>query len=119
MIKANKTALAVAAFMFSAAPLCANECVDGKTVEAGVLSTGTGNPAYSSWVLDDDPESGEGFDKNSVKWTRTGFDEAIKPGAKSFDFNIQQFSIRPEREQVIDFSVPHYTVERRWWCERS
>ncbi len=31
------------------------------TVEAGVLTIATGEPAYYPWVIDDAPESGEGF----------------------------------------------------------
>jgi polar amino acid transport system substrate-binding protein len=44
-----------------------------------------------------------------VTWVRTSFDEAIQPGAKNFDFNMQQYSITPEREQMVDFSLPYYT----------
>ena len=38
-----------------------------------------------------------GFAKEDVVWVRTTFDEAIAPGPKNFDFNLQQFSINPER----------------------
>ena len=41
-------------------------------------------------------------------WVRTGFDEAIAPGPKDFDFNLQQFSISDERKQSVDFSSPYY-----------
>ncbi|MCH2167937.1 MAG: ABC transporter substrate-binding protein [Oceanicola sp.] len=98
-------------------------CADGKTLEEGVLTIATGNPAYYPWVLDDAPESGEGFEAavayavaaemgfeaDAVKWVRTSFDEAIQPGAKDFDFNMQQYSITPEREMMIDFSEPYYS----------
>jgi polar amino acid transport system substrate-binding protein len=39
---------------------------------------------------------------------RTGFDEVIAPGPKTFDFNLQQFSITDERKQQVDFSSPYY-----------
>jgi polar amino acid transport system substrate-binding protein len=29
---------------------------------------------------------------------------------KNFDFNLQQFSITPERQEVVDFSSPYYTA---------
>jgi polar amino acid transport system substrate-binding protein len=40
---------------------------------------------------------------------RTTFDEAIQPGAKNFDFNLQQYSITPERSETISFSDPYYS----------
>lgn len=92
------------------------------TVEAGALTIATGEPAYEPWVLNDAPESGEGFeaavayavaselgyDKSQVKWIRTTFDGAIAPGPKNFDFNIQQYSITEERAKVVDFSSAYY-----------
>ena len=88
----------------------------------GKLTIGTGEPAYYPWVIDDAPESGEGFEsaiayavadelgfaKEDVVWVRTTFDEAIAPGPKDFDFNLQQFSITDERKQNVDFSSPYY-----------
>ena len=98
-------------------------CATGKTLTDGVLTVATGNPAYYPWVADDKPESGKGFEAavayaiaeemgfgaDQVSWVRTSFDEAIQPGAKNFDFNMQQYSITPEREQMVDFSLPYYT----------
>ncbi len=92
------------------------------TVADGVLTIATGEPAYYPWVIDDAPESGEGFEaavayavakqlgytNDQVKWVRTTFDGAIAPGPKGFDFNIQQYSITDEREQVVDFSSAYY-----------
>jgi len=92
------------------------------TVEAGVLTIATGEPAYEPWVLNDAPESGEGFeaavayavaaqlgyDQSQVKWIRTTFDGAIAPGPKDFDFNIQQYSITEDRKKVVDFSSAYY-----------
>jgi len=94
------------------------------TVADGVLTIATGEPAYYPWVLDDAPESGEGFEaavayavatqlgfsKDEVKWVRTTFDGAVTPGEKNFDFNLQQFSITEERKAAVDFSSPYYTA---------
>ncbi|MEO5919780.1 MAG: ABC transporter substrate-binding protein, partial [Pseudolysinimonas sp.] len=91
-------------------------------VTDGKITIGTGEPAYYPWVIDDAPESGEGFeaaiacavaeqlgfDKEDVVWVRTTFDEAIAPGPKDFDFNLQQFSITEERAAAVDFSSPYY-----------
>ncbi|MEM9812535.1 MAG: transporter substrate-binding domain-containing protein, partial [Pseudomonadota bacterium] len=98
-------------------------CAADQTLDEGVLTVATGNPAYYPWVLNDSPESKEGFEAavvyavaaelgfadDQVRWVRTSFDEAIQPGPKNFDFNVQQYSITPERDQMVDFSAPYYT----------
>jgi len=103
-----------------------NECTAGKTLADGKLTIGTGNPAFSPWVENDAPESGEGFeaavayavatamgyDKANVAWVRTSFDEAVQPGAKNFDFNLQQYSITEERKQTVSFSDPYYSTNQ-------
>ncbi|WP_138275921.1 ABC transporter substrate-binding protein [Rhodoluna limnophila] len=92
------------------------------TLTAGKLTIGTGEPAYEPWVVGDAPESGEGFEAavayavaeelgfaaSDVVWVRTTFDEAIAPGLKNFDFNLQQYSITDERKAAVDFSSPYY-----------
>lgn len=102
----------------------ADTCAEGKTLAEGKLTVATGNPAYFPWVIDDKPESGQGFEaavayavaekmgfaRENVVWVRSSFDEAIQPGEKNFDFNLQQFSITPERDKVVDFSVPYYSA---------
>lgn len=99
-------------------------CADGNTVSEGRLTIATGNPAYAPWVMDDDPASGNGFEaavayavagamgfsEDQVDWVRTSFDEAIQPGEKNFDFNLQQYSINSDRDKVVDFSQPYYTT---------
>ena len=51
-----------------------------------------------------------GFEAGDVVWVRSSFDEAIQPGAKNFDVNMQQYSITPERDAVVDFSAPYFTA---------
>lgn len=96
------------------------------TQESGTLTIATGNPAYEPWVKDDDPESGEGFEAavayaaaeqlgyepEDITWVRTTFDGAIAPGAKDFDWNLQQFSITEDREKAVDFSSSYYDVNQ-------
>lgn len=110
----------------AAAGTSGNECTTGKTLAEGTLTIGTGNPAFSPWVENDAPESGEGFEAavayavatqlgfstENVSWVRTSFDEAIQPGAKNFDFNLQQYSITDERKQTVSFSDPYYTTNQ-------
>lgn len=94
------------------------------TITEGTLTIATGAPAFSPWVENDAPESGEGFEAavalavaeelgfEDVVWVRTTFDEAIQPGAKNFDFNLQQYSITAERSETISFSDPYYTTNQ-------
>jgi len=103
-----------------------NDCTAGKTLAEGKLTIATGNPAYEPWVVGDKPESKEGFEAavaygvaaemgfsdENVVWVRTGFDEAIQPGAKNFDFNLQQFSITEERKANVTFSEPYYSTNQ-------
>lgn len=91
-------------------------------VTPGKLTIATGQPAYFPWVIDDKPESGKGFESavaisvaiklgflpKNIVWVRSTFDQAIAPGAKDFDFNLQQFSITEERKANVDFSLPYY-----------
>lgn len=97
---------------------------DLDTVTPGKLTIATAEPAYSPWVENDDPASGEGFEaavayavaeqlgyaKDDVEWARSTFDSAIAPGAKDWDLNLQQFSITDERKEAVDFSSPYYTT---------
>ena len=115
-------AAALAAAGLAAPAAAQNACAAGKTLDEGVLTIATGNPAHPPWVLNDDPASGEGFeaaiayavaegmgfDHDQVRWVRASFDQSIQPGAKNFDFNVQQFSITPERDRIVDFSAPYY-----------
>ncbi len=97
---------------------------DLATVTSGKLTIATGQPAYYPWIIDDKPETGNGFEgavayavakqlgftNDEVVWVRTTFDSAVTPGDKTFDFNLQQFSITPERQTAVDFSSPYYTA---------
>ena len=100
------------------------EKADLATITEGKLTIATGEPAYYPWIIDDKPESGEGFEgavayavakqlgfsNDEVVWVRTTFDGAVTPGEKNFDFNLQQFSITDERKTAVDFSSPYYTA---------
>ncbi|HSM44490.1 MAG TPA: ABC transporter substrate-binding protein [Acidimicrobiia bacterium] len=103
---------------------CALENLD--LVNEGVLTAATGEPAFEPWVVDDDPTSQQGFEAaviyamaeemgftaDQVTWTRIGFDEAIAPGPKNFDVNVQQYSITDARDEVVDFSYPYYVTQQ-------
>lgn len=100
------------------------ESADGAldTLADGVLTIGTSDPGYEPWIVDNDPSNGEGFesavayavaaqlgfDADQVEWVPVTFDQIIAPGAKSFDFAINQVSISPERAENLDFSSSYY-----------
>jgi polar amino acid transport system substrate-binding protein len=94
------------------------------TLSKGSITFGTDQPAYPPWFVDDDPANGKGFEsavayavadklgyaKEDVKWVRVPFNAAIAPGPKTFDANLNEFSITDERKQAVDFSSPYFNV---------
>ncbi|MFK3985385.1 ABC transporter substrate-binding protein [Micromonospora sp. NPDC050397] len=103
---------------------CEKSALSTKT--PGRLTIGTDEPAYEPWFTDNKPENGEGFEsavayavaerlgyaRTEVVWNRVKFENAIAPGPKDFDFDINQFSITEERKQAVDFSAPYYLVRQ-------
>jgi polar amino acid transport system substrate-binding protein len=103
---------------------CAVENLAVKT--AGKITIGTDSPAYSPWFVDDDPSNGEGFESavayavaeqlgfaaSDVVWVVSPFNSIIAPGAKNFDFAINQVSITDERKNAVDFSTGYYNVNQ-------
>jgi polar amino acid transport system substrate-binding protein len=99
---------------------------DPRLFQPGKLTVATGEPVYPPWMLNDKPESGEGFEnglvyalaaelgfkKENVVWVRKTFDEGIAPGKKAYDFNIQQYSVTEERRKFVDFSTVYYQPEK-------
>ncbi|HEU5107005.1 MAG TPA: ABC transporter substrate-binding protein [Micromonosporaceae bacterium] len=97
-----------------------------KTKVAGKLTVGTDEPAYEPWFSDNKPENGEGFEsavayavadklgyaKDEVVWTRVTFNNAIAPGPKPYDIDLNQFSITDERRKAVDFTGPYYLVRQ-------
>ena len=134
------TSLRAAAVGIALAALALAGCASGGTsaggeesapaedgyITPGKLTIATGEPAYYPYVIDDDPSSGEGFEaaiayavaeelgfaEEDVEWVRTTFDAAIAPGPKTFDFNIQQYTITEERQENVDFSSPYYAASQ-------
>lgn len=98
-------------------------CVtDDMLLEAGTLTVGTDSPAYEPWFADNDPTNGEGyesavayavaerlgFSEDEVSWVRVPFNTSYAPGAKDFDFDINQISIDAKRAEAVDFSQGYY-----------
>jgi polar amino acid transport system substrate-binding protein len=111
---------------------CAKDQLTLKT--AGQLTIATDNPAFPPWFQDAegapwDPTTEPtkqgyegavayavanemGFSDDEVKWVVVPFDNVFKPGPKDFDFDINQVSYSPERDQAVDFSDSYYDVEQ-------
>lgn len=97
---------------------------DLKTLTPGTLTIGTDDPAYGPWFVDNTPSNGKGYEsavayavaeelgfaKDKVTWVKASFNSVIQPGAKPFDFDINQVSITPERANAVDFSSGYYDV---------
>ncbi|MFD7654978.1 ABC transporter substrate-binding protein [Actinosynnema sp. NPDC059797] len=96
------------------------------TLTPGKITFGTDQPVYEPWFVDDDPTNGKGFEsavayaladelgyaREDVVWTRVPFNAAIQPGRKTYDADINEFSITEERRQAVDFSAPYYDVDQ-------
>lgn len=105
---------------------------DSPTLNAdGTLTVATGETVYPPWMGAgdddfDDPSTGTGYEgalvfalademgvgSENIEFVRTGFDEVIAPGAKDWDFNVQQYTITEQRDEVVDFSDGYYEVEQ-------
>jgi polar amino acid transport system substrate-binding protein len=104
----------------SAADACEKEQLSLLT--PGTLTVGTDSPAFEPWFSNNDPTTGQGFESavayavakelgfssDEVTWVTVPFNSSYKPGAKNFDFDINQISITPERAEVVDFSDGYY-----------
>ena len=99
-------------------------CAEGKTLTEGTLTIGTDSPAYDPWFSGNDPSNGQGFESavayavaerlgfagDQVAWVKVPFNNSYKPGAKDFDFDINQISITADRAEVVDFSDGYYSA---------
>ncbi|HEX3792188.1 MAG TPA: transporter substrate-binding domain-containing protein [Pseudonocardiaceae bacterium] len=95
-----------------------------KTLKADTFTFGTDDPVYDPWYKDDNPTSGQGFESAvayaiasrlgyqyaQVVWVRVPFTAAIQPGPKTFDADLDEFSITAARSNAVDFSAPYYDV---------
>jgi polar amino acid transport system substrate-binding protein len=127
-IKHNVFAVALLALIATVVPAIAQEKTpnDPRLFTPGKLTVSTSEPAYPPWVLDNNPEAGEGFEaalvyaladqlgfkKEDVVWVDVTFDGAIAPGPKAYDFSIQQISVTPERSKVATFSDVYYQSDK-------
>jgi polar amino acid transport system substrate-binding protein len=94
------------------------EMADPPLFEKGQLTVATDKPAYEPWFKGD-PKNYSGYEGDvaseiaermdlPIKWTVEPFNKSYAPGAKDFDFDINQITITPEREQAVDFSDGYF-----------
>jgi polar amino acid transport system substrate-binding protein len=102
------------------------QCAQGKTYKPGVLTVATDSPAYDPWFKHNDPTNGKGYESatayavakqlgfspSQVTWVKEPFNNSYAPGPKSFDFDINQISITPDRAQKVTFSDGYYTASQ-------
>ncbi|QWZ07826.1 ABC transporter substrate-binding protein [Nocardioides panacis] len=114
-----------AATSSSSAP-APDDCAPDKLAlkKPGTLTIGTDSPAYEPWFSGNDPTNGKGFESavayavakqlgfttDQVSWVKVPFNNSYAPGAKSFDFDINQISITPKRAEVVSFSDGYYSA---------
>jgi polar amino acid transport system substrate-binding protein len=93
-------------------------------IKEGVLTIATDEPVYGPWFDNNEPSNGKGYEAavayavakelgysaDKVEWVRVPFNNVVAPGCRNFDFDINEFSITPERAKVIDFSTGYYDV---------
>jgi polar amino acid transport system substrate-binding protein len=86
--------------------------------EDGKLTVATDKPAYPPW-FEGDPENYSGYEGEvaneiakrmdlDIEWVVVPFNQSYAPGAKDFDFDINQITITEEREQAVDFSEGYF-----------
>ena len=86
--------------------------------EDGTLTVATDKPAYPPWFKGD-PQNYGGYEGEvasevakrmdlPIKWVVEPFNKSYAPGAKDYDFDINQITITPERERVVDFSDGYF-----------
>jgi len=91
---------------------------DPPLFEKGVLTVATDKPAYPPW-FEGDPKDYSGYEGDiaseiakrmdlPIKWTVEPFNKSYAPGAKDYDFDINEITITPEREKVVDFSDGYF-----------
>ena len=91
---------------------------DPPLYKEGVLTVATDRPAYPPW-FEGGPENYSGFEGEvanevaermdlPIEWVVEPFNKSYAPGAKDYDFDINQITITPEREQAVDFSEGYF-----------
>ncbi|MDQ3955305.1 MAG: ABC transporter substrate-binding protein [Actinomycetota bacterium] len=95
---------------------CATE--DLPLYQEGVLTVATDRPAFEPWFKGS-PKAYSGFEGDlatevadrlglPIEWVVEPFNKSYAPGQKDYDFDINQITITPERDQAVDFSDGYF-----------
>ncbi len=120
------------------APVDAASCAaDASLVNDGVLTVGTGNPAFPPWWEGGTTDANKdwefndpyllqgfegatvgavaeqlGFSSDQIEFVPVPFGKSFAPGPKDFDLVVQQISYSDKRAQAVDFSESYYEVNQ-------
>ena len=86
--------------------------------EEGVLTVATDRPAFPPW-FEGSPKNYSGFEGEianeiaermnlDIEWVVEPFNRSYAPGSKDYDFDINEITITPEREEAVDFSDGYF-----------
>ena len=93
-----------------------------QTMHSGVLTVGAEFPAPG--FLNPPRSNPTGFEADvaneiakrlgisTVTWAETPFTSLFSPAPKKFDFDINEITITPERQKVVDFSAPYFDANQ-------
>lgn len=84
----------------------------------GELTVATDRPAYPPW-FEGSPKNYSGYEGEianeiaqrmelDITWVVEPFNKSYAPGAKNYDFDINQISVTPERAEAVDFSDGYF-----------
>jgi polar amino acid transport system substrate-binding protein len=107
------------------------------TIEDGVLTVGTGNPAFPPWweggTTEENPDweindphllqgfegatvgavaEQLGFGPDDIRFVPVPFNKSFAPGPKDFDLVLQQISYSDKRARAVDFTESYYDVNQ-------
>jgi polar amino acid transport system substrate-binding protein len=93
---------------------------------AGRLTLATDNPVFAPWFVNDNPANQRGFEGAlayriakeldfavaKVKWVTVHYVDSFTPGAKAFDFDINELSYSSARAKNVTFSSSYYNLNQ-------
>ena len=92
----------------------------------GKLTVATDTPVYTPWFVNNKPSNAQGYESavvyaiakvlgvksSNVNWVVEPFNSSYVPGAKKFDFDINEISYTADRAKAVTFSVSYYNVQQ-------
>jgi polar amino acid transport system substrate-binding protein len=94
------------------------EMDDPPLYSEGTMTVATDRPAYPPWFKGS-PKDYSGYEGDvakeiakrvdlPIKWVVEPFNKSYAPGAKDFDFDINEITITPQRKQAVEFSQGYF-----------